>query len=136
MAWVVDTCLLIDIAEDDPKFGGSSAKLLDSKARGGLLTCPITYAELSPIFDGEVDLQNEFMGGIGIQWQEAWTWQDTKTSHAAWGTYVMKKRLGGIPKRPIADILIGAFASRFEGLLTRNPQDFASVFPNLKLVSK
>ena len=29
MAWVVDTCLLIDVAEADPTFGVASAKLLE-----------------------------------------------------------------------------------------------------------
>jgi hypothetical protein len=29
MAWAVDTCLLIDVAEADPTFGVPSAKLLD-----------------------------------------------------------------------------------------------------------
>ena len=28
MAWVVDTCLLIDVAEADPTFGAASAKPL------------------------------------------------------------------------------------------------------------
>ena len=40
-----------------------------------------------------------------------------------------------VPKRPIADILTGAFASRFDGLLSRNPADFESNFPSLNLVS-
>ena len=31
MAWVVDTCLLIDLAIDDPKFCPASARLLDGK---------------------------------------------------------------------------------------------------------
>ena len=33
MAWVVDTCLLIDIAEADPVCGLPSATLLDAKRR-------------------------------------------------------------------------------------------------------
>jgi len=35
MAWVVDTCLLIDVAEADPTFGVASAKLLDLKRADG-----------------------------------------------------------------------------------------------------
>jgi len=31
MAWVVDTCLLIDVAEADSMFGVASAKLLDGR---------------------------------------------------------------------------------------------------------
>lgn len=134
MAWVVDTCLLIDIAEADRTFGESSALLLDSKAGDGLVIGPITYIELSPVFEGDVNQQNEFLSGIGVQWQQGWTWEDAKSSHAAWWAYVKRRRLGNSPKRPIADILIGAFALRFQGLLTRNARDF-SVFDKLKVVS-
>jgi len=73
MPWVIDTCLLIDLAEDDSEFFEASARLVESK-RGGQL-----------------------------------------------------------PKRPIADVLIGAFALRFQGLLTRNLQDFRPLFPTLAI---
>ena len=43
MAWVVDTCLLIDVAEADPIFGVASANLLDLKRAEGLTICPVTY---------------------------------------------------------------------------------------------
>lgn len=36
-------------------------------------------------------------------------------------------------RRPIADILIGAFAARHEGLVTRNPDHFRPFFPQLVL---
>ena len=52
----------------------------------------------------------------------------------AWHRYVMAKRAGKIPKRPIADVLVGAFASRFDGILTRNAADFQPVFPTLNIV--
>jgi hypothetical protein len=34
----------------------------------------------------------------------------------------------------MADILIGAFAERFDGLLTRNESDFRSVFPTMPIL--
>jgi hypothetical protein len=30
MAWVVDTCVLLDVLEDDPSFGRASASTLDA----------------------------------------------------------------------------------------------------------
>ena len=36
MAWVVDTCLLIDVAEADASFGVASATLLDGRRAEGL----------------------------------------------------------------------------------------------------
>ena len=60
MAWVVDTCLLIDVAEADPAFGIASAQLLDAKRADGLTICPVTYVELAPVFNGDQTAQNEF----------------------------------------------------------------------------
>jgi hypothetical protein len=36
---------------------------------------------------------------------------------------------------PVADVLIGAFATTRQGLLTRNPAGFAVVFPSLTVVT-
>lgn len=47
MGWVIDTCLLIDIAEPDPVFGIPSAILLDSTRGSGLVVCPVSYVELA-----------------------------------------------------------------------------------------
>jgi hypothetical protein len=38
--------------------------------------------------------------------------------------HVAKKRSGHAGKRPVADVLIEAFAQRFQGLITRNSQAF------------
>ena len=133
MAWVVDTCLLIDVAENDPDWGKKSAKRLDSKQSEGLVLCPISYIELGPVFEGQPSLQEEFLKNLGIHWIEPWIWQDAKEAYEAWFRYVQLKRLSKCSKRPIADILIGAFAMRFDGLLTRNERDFARVFPMLKM---
>ena len=135
MAWVVDTCLLIDVAEADPSFGVASAALIDSKRTDGLTVCPVTYAELAPVFNGDPATQNEFLFNLGVTWPETWTLADTAAAHEAWHRYVTGKRAGKIPKRPVADVLIGAFASRFDGILTRNEADFRPVFPTLKIVA-
>src|SRR5215204_3444511 len=47
MAWVVDTCVLIDVLEEDPSFGFLSAEILEESLEEGLVICPMTYAELS-----------------------------------------------------------------------------------------
>lgn len=133
MAWVIDTCLLIDVAENDPSFGAASAALIDSKRAASLTICPVTYAELAPVFNGDAKAQNEFLLQLGATWPEAWTLADTNAAHEAWHRYVLAKRSGTVPKRPIADILIGAFASRFDGLLSRNPTDFRPTFPSLAI---
>jgi hypothetical protein len=42
MSWVVDTCVLIDVLEDDPTFGDPSTNLLERLLRNGLVLCPVT----------------------------------------------------------------------------------------------
>jgi hypothetical protein len=133
MAWVVDTCVLIDVLEDDPEFGIASAETLDAHSKDGLIVCPISYAELAPAFQGDRALQDEFLSGVGVDFRQEWSWEDTVRAHGGWSEFIQRKRAGKLPKRPLADILIGAFAIRFQGLLTRNPADFEPVFPDLTL---
>lgn len=75
MAWVVDTCVLIDVLEDDPLFGRASASTLDANATDGLIVCPITFAELAPAFGGDSGLQEEFLSGIGADYRQDWSWE-------------------------------------------------------------
>jgi predicted nucleic acid-binding protein len=72
---------------------------------------------------------------LGVTWPEAWTQGDTEEANRAWHRYVAARRATRILKRPLADILIGAFASRFDGILTRNEGDFRLVFPSLAIVA-
>ena len=133
MSWVVDTCLLIDILEDDPSFGEGSATLLDDMMPEGLILCPVTYAELSPAFLGDGKRQRTFLDALGVLYTSAWTWEDTQRAHKAWAFHTHLRRKQRIVKRPIADILIGAFAQGHQGLLTRNVDDFRNVFPALNI---
>jgi len=133
VAWVVDTCLLIDVAENDLQFGEDSARLLDRRRSAGLLVAPVSYIELAPLFNGVETSQNEFLESTGVNWPHSWTWPDTMAAHRAWHDYMLRRRRGRINKRPIADVLIGAFAMRFDGLLTRNAKDFRALFPDLHL---
>ena len=131
MAWVVDTCLIIDVLDADPDFAQSSASLLDAHAADGLVICPVTFVELAPAFLGNIEREEHFLQQINVRYTVDWAWADTEAAHHAWQFYVAEKRNGKLGKRPIADIQIGAFATRFAGLLTRNGQDFLPVFPDL-----
>jgi hypothetical protein len=133
VTWVVDTSVLIDVLEDDPEFGEASARTLDALAEDGLAICPVTYAELAPAFEGSRDLQEEFLAGIGVSFAEDWTRQDTVAAFEAWHAHIRRRRGGQGPRRPIADILIGAFAQRYQGLVTRNEDHFRPAFPELEI---
>lgn len=133
MAWVVDTCLLLDIALADPIWASPSARLLDRHRKSGLVVCPVATVELAPSFGGSIDDIRAFYGIIGISEAEGWTHLDTRLAAEGWHRHIGKKRQGLAPKRPVADVLIGGFAMRFAGLLSRNPLDFRHAFPNLTI---
>jgi hypothetical protein len=61
MTWVVDTCVVIDVLEDDPSFGLRSATLLEQKLGEGLSICPVTFVELAPAFTGDLEEQARFL---------------------------------------------------------------------------
>ena len=63
---LVDPCLILDVLENDPLHGQSSAALIDRYANGGLVISPISYLELAPAFQGNRTLQDEFLGKLGI----------------------------------------------------------------------
>jgi len=134
MAWVVDTCVLLDVLEGDPLFGEQSVLCLEKCAADGLVVCPVTFIELAPAFLGDVTREMDFLDRLGADSGEDWTREDSRAAHRAWFGYVERRRGRKLPKRPLADILIGAFSMRFDGLITRNTGDFRSVFPELNLM--
>lgn len=135
MAWVVDTCLLIDVNENDPVFGAGSLALLKARRTDGLCISPVTLAELGPVFLGRLELAEQFLDTLGIQSYLFWSQADTLAAFHAWADFVRRKRAQQLRRRPVADSLIGAFALRFDGLLTRNTADFRTMLPTLNLLS-
>jgi predicted nucleic acid-binding protein len=127
VAWVVDTSILLDIRQNDPQFGRPAAECLVRYLAEGLIICPVTYIELAPEFSGDSALQEEFFQRVGVQWLEPWTRRDTENAFHLWAHHVAKKRSGHATKRPVADVLIEAFAQRFQGLITRNPKHFSTI---------
>ncbi|HEY1052759.1 MAG TPA: type II toxin-antitoxin system VapC family toxin [Prosthecobacter sp.] len=134
MAWVVDSCILIDIAMADPRFGAASAQCVSSKLTDGVAACPISQIEIVPQFGGRLNQVKYFLQQSGIQHAIDWTDADTEAASVGWAAYVTAKRAGAVAKRPLADLQIGGFAMRFQGLITRNPGDFRPWFPTLLIV--
>jgi predicted nucleic acid-binding protein len=90
--WVVDTCVVLDVFENDPKFGKDSAALLEKLLPEGLAVSPVTMVELSAAFDGDIAEQKRFLEGAGISHAEPWTAADVDASHKAWNAYVRGRR--------------------------------------------
>ena len=131
--WVVDTCVIIDVLSGDDVFSAKSADAIDAKRAEGLVVAPITYVELAPSFLGDVAKQDAVLSGLGIACDFAGNKGVVIAAHKAWYEHVLRKRLGGVAKRPIADVLIGACAMQKGGLITRNEADFKALYPNLTI---
>jgi hypothetical protein len=56
-----------------------------------------------------------------------------KNRHSAWNAHVETRRTDRVPKHPVADVLIGGFATNRQGLITRNSADFRRWFPKLPI---
>lgn len=134
MAWVVDSCILLDIALADPQFGAASAQCVASKLADGVVACPVSQIEIVPQFGGHLAQVRHFLKQAGIQNHIDWIEEDTEAAADGWAAYVKAKRAGQTSKRPIADIQIGGFALRFQGIITRNPGDFRPWFPGLVII--
>ena len=132
---VVDTCVILDVLEQDPTFGLESAEVLEKYAEGGLIISPLTYVELSPAFLGDETRERDFLFEIGIDLPPGFSEDDLSLAHATWNDHIQRKRSGKAARRPVADVMIGALAQANDGLITRNASDFRSLFPALTIVS-
>ena len=133
MIWVVDTCVVIDLVERDSEFGAVSAAALASKIDDSFVIAPITYVELGPVFDGDRERQDAFLKESWIDFDFAGNKDAVLAAHKAWYEHVVRKRKGEVTKRPIADVMIGAYALQKGGLITRNEDHFRSLYPTLNI---
>ena len=133
MTWVVDTCVVIDLVERDGEFGEVSAAALASKIDDSFVIAPITYVELGPVFDGDRERQDAFLKESWIDFDFAGNKEAVVAAHKAWYEHVLRKRKGEATKRPISDVMIGAYALQKAGLITRNEDDVRSLYPELPI---
>jgi predicted nucleic acid-binding protein len=131
--WVVDTCIVIDVLDSVSGFARPSALALDDHREEGLIVAPITFVELAPAFNGSVADELDFLAELGIDLDFAGQRDAILAAHQAWYAHICRKRMGAIAKRPIADVLIGAYAQTMGGLITRNEDDFRSLYPTLTI---
>ncbi len=134
MPWVVDTSVIVDLATGDPLFEPASTICLQAHLGDGLVISPVTFVELGPTFAGDEAAAEAFLHSSRIGTSEFWTQADTFLAHRLWHQYQVRRRQGLSAKRPVADVLIAAFAERFQGIITRNATDFRNILPTLAIV--
>ncbi len=134
MAWVVDTSVVLDLATADPAFEPISTACLQAHLGDGLVVSPVTFVELGPAFMGEELAAEAFLRSSHIGTSEFWNAGDTILAHRLWHQFQARRRQSQAAKRPVADVLIAAYAERFQGIITRNATDFRNILPTLRII--
>ncbi len=134
MAWVVDPSVVVDLVTADPLFEAPSTACLQAHLGDGLVISPVTFVELGPSFSGDDAAAEAFLQSARIGTSEFWNPADTLLAHRLWHQYQVRRRLHQAVKRPVADVMIAAFARRFQGIITRNAPDFRSILPTLGVI--
>ena len=129
--WVVDTCVIIDVLDRISGFAEVSAAALDAKYDDGLTIAPVTFVELAPAFNADLEEQIRFLTTLGIDIAFDENRETVFHAYKGWYSHILRKRASMERKRPVADVLIGAYALSKGGLITRNEADFRALFPEL-----
>lgn len=125
MAWVIDASVVVDLVTGDPAFEPASSACLQAHLGEGLSISP------GPSFFGDALAAETFLQAAGISTSEFWNPADSLLSHRLWHQHQLRRRQLKAVKRPVADVLIAAFAQRFQGLITRKAPDFRNILPTL-----
>ncbi|RZJ16011.1 MAG: PIN domain-containing protein [Haliea sp.] len=130
-ATLVDSCVLIDVLADDPKWADWSLDQLDLLGQQApLVINPLILAELSPRFERAADLEAA-LAALPLK-REVLPWDAAFLAGQAFKAY--RARRGG-KTSPLPDFYIGAHALvAGMRLLTRDAARFATYFPKLMLV--
>lgn len=129
---LVDSCVLLDIATDDPRWAqwsdGAVARALDA---GRVVINPIVYAEVSIGYDAVEDLDrvlpNDDYEREPLPYEAGFL---------AGKAFLAYRRRGGQKRSPLPDFYIGAHAAvRSYRLLTRDATRYRTYFPRLELIA-
>ena len=129
---LVDSCVLLDVATNDPKWADRSGEALASVLdEGRVVVNPLVYAEVSVGFSSieefEEALPPEEFHREGIPFDAAFL---------AGKAFLAYRRRGGGKASPLPDFFIGAHAAvRRYRLLTRDEARYRTYFPTVELLT-
>ena len=129
---LVDSCVLIDVLADDPRWADWS---LDQLERAGqlapLVINPLILAEVSPRFERAADLEAALAGLPLVR--KPLPWDAAFLAGQAFKVYRLSR---GAKTSPMPDFYIGAHALVENlQLLTRDATRYRSYFPRLRLIA-
>lgn len=128
---LVDANILIDVATDDPRWGGWSARMLSMLGQGARLVInPLIYAEVS-VAHSRIETLDAMLPE-DVFHREPLPWP---AAFLAGKAYLAYRRRGGSRQAPLPDFYIGAHAAiRGYRLLTRDRGRYQSYFPSVAVI--
>ena len=129
---LVDTNVLVDVLEDDPKWADWSTSQLRAQSKVHHLAInPIIYAELSLTFS-TVEALDRTIDDLGLTIIEV----PRPALFLAGKAFVRYRRQGGQKQNVLADFFIGAHAAvSHYPILTRDARRYNSYFSDVKLIT-
>jgi len=128
---LVDSNVLLDILEEDPRwFSWSADRLAECAENYPLIINPVIYSEVSVGFARIEELEEALPHDVFARRPLPW-----EAAFLAGKRFLRYRRAGGTRRSPLPDFFIGAHAA-VEGLtlLTRDATRYRSYFPKLELI--
>ena len=131
---LVDTNVLLDVVEDDPKWANWSQWQLDAISLGERLCIdPVIYSELSIAFE-RIEELDRTLAAASINVLPTIPREALFLAGKAFLTY--RKRSGAARTGVLPDFFIGAHAAVAEmPILTRDDKRYRSYFPTVQLIT-
>lgn len=128
---LIDTNVIVDVLEDDPRWADWSVHQLRSQAQvHDLVINPIIYAELSLTFE-TVEALDRVIADMELVMQEV----PRPALFLAGKAFARYRKGGGAKANVLSDFFIGAHAAVQRcGILTRDGRRYRNYFPTVLLV--
>jgi len=129
---LVDTCVLVDVLQNDPQWADWSIGQMRAQASvHALVINPVIYAEVSLSFS-TLEALDAVVATLALELREI----PRPALFLAAKAYAQYRRRGGSKRQVLPDFFIGAHAA-VEGwpLLTRDARRFRTYFPTLEVLA-
>ena len=129
---LVDTCVLVDVLQNDPQWAGwSIAQMRAQASMHALVINPVIYAEISLSFS-TLEALDAVVATLALEVREI----PRPALFLAAKAYAQYRKRGGSKLQVLPDFFIGAHAA-VEGwpLLTRDANRFRTYFPTLEVLA-